>query len=196
MDFYELLGVPADAADAEIKTAYRRLAKILHPDRGATGDVDRFRRVQEAYETLSDPTRRRSYDAARAGVAPEDVVPLSWTAWTRGFEEPIPWYRENLRASRGRERHRGPVHLDIVMTEEEAMRGGEVVLEVPSDAKCRRCDGAGFDFSGWCADCLGDGLVRTFEILRFRLPPGVETGDVVSARRPGGALVRALVRLR
>jgi molecular chaperone DnaJ len=189
MDFYERLGVSPSATEAEIKTAYRRLAKILHPDSGTPGDVARFRGIQEAYETLSDPEKRRSYDA---GSAPGHAVPVSWTG---GFEEPIPWFRETRRVS-PRERFEAPVHLDIVMTEEEAMRGGEVILEVPSDASCGRCDGAGFDFFGWCRACLGDGLVRTFERLRFRLPAGVETGDVVSAARPDGAFVRALVRVR
>jgi molecular chaperone DnaJ len=189
MDFYGLLGVSRDATDSEIKTAYRRLAKILHPDSGTPGDVERFRSIQEAYETLSDPEKRRSYDA---GGTPEHAVPVSWTG---GFEEPIPWFRETRRIS-PRQRFREAVHLDIVMSEEEAMRGGEVILEVPSDSSCRRCDGVGFDFFGWCRTCLGDGLVRTFERLRFRLPAGVETGDVVSAARPDGAFVRALVRVR
>ena len=192
MDFYGLLGVSRDATDAEIKTAYRRLAKILHPDSGTPGDVERFRSIQEAYETLSDPARRASYDAVGAGIAGQ-AVPVSWTG---GFEEPIPWFSETRRASPPRDRFREPVHLDIVMTEEEAMRGGEVILEVPSDASCGRCDGVGLDFFGWCRACLGDGLVRTFERLRFRLPAGVETGDVVSAARPDGAFVRALVRVR
>jgi molecular chaperone DnaJ len=189
MDFYELLGVSPDASDAEVKTAYRRLAKVLHPDSGHPGDVDRFRSIQEAYETLSDPAKRRSYDASRGGAS-EHVVPVSWTG---GFEEPLPWFHETRRSSRRSDR---AIHLDIVMTEEEAMRGGEVVLEVPSETSCRRCDGVGLDFFGWCADCLGEGHVKRFERLRFRLPAGVETGDVVSASRRDGAFVRALVRVR
>lgn len=58
--YYALLGVGNQATESEIKTAYRRLAFQAHPDRG--GDADEFRKIQSAYETLSDPSRRRKYD--------------------------------------------------------------------------------------------------------------------------------------
>ena len=61
-DLYRILGVPAEAAPGEIKRAYRRIAFSAHPDVGARPDPDRFREAREAYEVLSDPARRRSYD--------------------------------------------------------------------------------------------------------------------------------------
>ncbi|MBW4716097.1 J domain-containing protein [Saccharothrix obliqua] len=60
VDYYELLGVGRDASTAEIKSAYRSLAKVMHPDAG--GSSVTFRMLQEAYDTLRDPTRRRDYD--------------------------------------------------------------------------------------------------------------------------------------
>src|SRR5579883_3433646 len=67
---YETLGVREDATDGEIKDAYRRLAIIEHPDQniGDPGAADRFRAVQAAYETLSDPGRRSAYDASLRGA--------------------------------------------------------------------------------------------------------------------------------
>jgi molecular chaperone DnaJ len=61
-DFYRVLGVSTGAAPAEIKRAYRRIAFDVHPEVGERPDPERFREVHEAYETLSDPDRRRSYD--------------------------------------------------------------------------------------------------------------------------------------
>jgi curved DNA-binding protein CbpA len=61
-DLYRVLGVSTQAAPGEIKRAYRRIAFAVHPDVGERPDPERFREVHDAYETLSDPDRRRSYD--------------------------------------------------------------------------------------------------------------------------------------
>lgn len=62
-DYYAALGVPKDASSEEIRGAYRRLAKQWHPDRNSRADAgDQFRRIQEAYEVLSDPVLRAEYD--------------------------------------------------------------------------------------------------------------------------------------
>ena len=60
---YDLLGVPEDATDAQLKKAYRVAAKTCHPDVNPDAEPGRFGRVAEAYETLGDPARRRAYDA-------------------------------------------------------------------------------------------------------------------------------------
>lgn len=60
IDYYELLGVPRDATSSEIRSAYRALAKAMHPDTGGTAGA--FRLLREAYDTLADPERRADYD--------------------------------------------------------------------------------------------------------------------------------------
>lgn len=67
-DYYDTLGVKPDASDAEIKSAYRRLARKYHPDVSKeSGAEDKFKAASEAYEALKDPERRKAYDQLRAG---------------------------------------------------------------------------------------------------------------------------------
>ncbi|WP_318533289.1 MULTISPECIES: J domain-containing protein [Actinoalloteichus] len=88
VDHYELLGVRRSASAADIKTAYRQLAKTMHPDAGGTSGA--FRLLTEAYETLYDPVLRAEYDrsstlrrlpASRPHVATEHAAPLRRTPW-------------------------------------------------------------------------------------------------------------------
>lgn len=188
-DFYAILGVPRDATDTEIKTAYRQLVKRFHPDSGSPPDLERFRHVQEAYETLSNPDRRRAYDArgARSGSG---FPPVSWGG---GFEEPIGPLR-GFREVFGRREIRP--HFDLMMSDAEARRGASAVLEIPRDSLCHACRGSGGEAFGWCPHCRGAGSLRGYERLVFHVPPGVEHGDYVTARTSDGRPVRARVFIR
>jgi DnaJ-class molecular chaperone len=183
VSYYGLLQVSSDASEIEIKAAYRRLARQYHPDSGQPGDVERFREIQQAYETLSDAERRRAYDRTRS-----HAVPVSWTG---GFEEPLAPFREVF----ARPRPVPAVELDIVLSEDEAARGGDAVLEIAKDIDCPECGGSGFGFYGWCPGCRGEGSVLARERIRFRIPSGAESGDVLQARAGDGSSVRARIRV-
>src|ERR1051325_1132629 len=81
MDFYIILGIERSASVGEIKRAYKRLARKYHPDinPGDRTAVAQFRQISEAYETLSDPERRRRYDTAGVFAATTEAA-------TFGFE--------------------------------------------------------------------------------------------------------------
>src|SRR4051812_4151196 len=66
-DYYKALGVPKDASASDIKKAYRKLARQFHPDanKGDVASEERFKEISEAYDVLSDDTKRREYDEAR-----------------------------------------------------------------------------------------------------------------------------------
>lgn len=86
-NYYEVLGVSQHAAPQEIRRAFRRLARRFHPDAGAEGSEERFQEVSEAYRTLSDPERRRSYDRALQVTTPAvrtqsaAAIPLESGPW-------------------------------------------------------------------------------------------------------------------
>ena len=61
MDYYEILGIARDASKADVKKAFRKLAHQHHPDKG--GDESKFKKINEAYQTLSDDSRRKQYDS-------------------------------------------------------------------------------------------------------------------------------------
>lgn len=78
-DSYGKLGVPPSATPDQIKAAYRKKAAQYHPDKNQSADAPlRFREVQEAYELLSDPERRKAYDEYRQRSLIEDPAQVAW----------------------------------------------------------------------------------------------------------------------
>lgn len=164
-DFYALLGIGRDANDAEIKFAYRALARELHPDSGH-GDPaaeERFKLVTVAYETLRDPERRQIYDvhgpeglrrSAGAGAGFGDVSDIFEAFFGRGFG--------------GGGGHRGPpqgsdIEVAVKLEFSEAIFGSEPEVKLRAPVACATCDGSGARPGTTpvsCAGCGGAGEVR------------------------------------
>ena len=81
-DYYAILGITANATLAEIKTTYRKLASQLHPDKNASSDAPaKFRKVQEAYEVLSDTDKRKSFDETRRRGLLDNPIDTAHEIW-------------------------------------------------------------------------------------------------------------------
>jgi molecular chaperone DnaJ len=170
-DYYEVLGVAKTAAQAEIRTAYRKLARQYHPDLNKGEDAeDRFKEVNEAYEVLSNDQKRAQYDRfGHAGLGGQGGFGAG------GFDGGISEIFEQFfggaftRGSGGAPRRHGPtpgqdLRASITIDFEEAVRGTQVQLTIQRFEQCTTCKGNGSAPGTTpirCVQCAGMGEVRT-----------------------------------
>jgi len=200
-DYYDVLGVSADAGAEEIKRAYRQLARRYHPDISGDDRGVAFLEVARAYDVLSDPSRRRSYDSA---------LPLPVRGYRGEWVSVDPLTDEvaidfpSVATVLDRMRHAffggGPsvtLSAEIVLTPREAFDGVTVPLDVPLRRTCPRCGGRGETWAEWCASCRGLGEVSTDHEMQVRVPPGVRSGALFrfSVTPPGAPVTLVEVRV-
>ena len=186
-DYYELLGVEQGATEAELKKAFRRKARELHPDVSAEPDAqERFRQVAEAYEVLSNAETRQLYDRfghaglKRGGFTPSfDLGNLS-DLFAAFFGDDLFGATGQRRAARG-----GDVGVAVEVELTEAATGVGRTVEVELAVTCEPCGGSGAEpgtDTVVCPDCGGSGAVR--HVSRSLFGEFVRTQP---CRRCGGA---------
>jgi molecular chaperone DnaJ len=162
-DYYEVLGVSKSATEVEIKRAFRARARQYHPDVNKDDGAEmRFKEINEAYEVLSDQSKRSTYD--QFGHAGVNGAGYQNYAGFDGFADIF----EQFFGAGGRRTQRGPqrgsdLRYDLRVSFEEAVFGSEKVLEVPTWRACSRCSGSGAEpDSGQtvCPTCHGSGEIR------------------------------------
>jgi molecular chaperone DnaJ len=173
-DYYEVLGVNRDASDEEIKKAYRRLAMKHHPDRNPDNpkSEELFKEAKEAYEILSEAKKRQAYDQyGHAGVDPSMGGGGAGGAGFGNFSDAFSDIFGDIFGNRagggggGRSNvYRGAdLRYNLEVTLEEAARGTETRIRIPTMAECDSCHGSGAKKGTepkTCPTCGGHGQVR------------------------------------
>jgi molecular chaperone DnaJ len=219
-DYYEVLGVGRNASEEEIRAAYRRLALRYHPDRnpGDKGAEARFKEINEAYEVLSDPEKRRLYDqyghqwrwvhqyGGAPGTAPGATSsgyassPWTWRAHTTTPEDLLGDLLggdllERFFGVRTGPARRTRVEQEVEISLEEAFSGTRRLLELSGEQPCLSCRQTGRGGRGVCPACGGRGFLTVPQRFEVTIPPGVDTGSRVRVT-PGGQEVILRIAVR
>lgn len=163
IDLYEILGVSRDASEEEVKKAFRQKARTFHPDNKETGNEEKFKEINQAYEVLSDPQKRAAYDqygmsGLRAGYESGDF----------GFNDLSDIFSQFFGAQSGRRRTNGPergsdLRYDLEIDFLESINGCTKEITINPLEDCGLCKGTGARPGTKlkpCKTCGGAGEVR------------------------------------
>ncbi len=208
---YAVLGIGRNENADGVRSAYLQLVKDFHPDHSGLASAGEFRAVQEAYDVLSDPVRRRVYDreldSRRFGVATRPVT----VDRRRPVEPLIPEAPAEALSPAGRiafgrdlgslfdavsgdlgssgilaDEPASEPDIEVWIPAEVAARGGDVEVELPVRIPCPACGGTGAGWPFGCVGCGGRGWLPARRAFRLSLPPALRPNTLVRLESAGG----------
>ena len=208
-DYYEVLGVDKNATDDELKKAYRKMAKKYHPDANPDNKEEaeaKFKEVNEAYETLSNPQKRRMYDQFGTadpqgfGGAGGPFGGGNYTYSTSGFDGFgdfgdlgdifSSFFGGGFGGRQSARKNNGPrkgadLNLSMDITFEEAFLGVEKEVVITRNETCEHCHGTGEVITEVCEICKGKGTIRKQPKIKVKIPAGIDDNQTVVLRGEG-----------
>lgn len=207
-DYYQILGVNRNATEKEIKQAFRRLARKHHPDLnpGDKSAEDKFKKINAAYEVLSDPEKRRKYD--QFGDQWEYAEQYAKSAGSEGSRQDfardgVTFEYSNVgdlgdifselfggfgsgTGMKGRPPRGQDMEYPIEVSLEEAYHGSKRTIELQTEEPCSACGGTGRVGKRTCTICHGAGGKIIPRRLEVKIPAGVKDGSRIRMAGEGG----------
>ena len=184
-NYYSILGVTPDSTFAEIKSAYRTLARKYHPDINPDG-AQRFKDVSEAYSTLCDTKKRTQYDTINGFFKTEKTKttsekaheeykktasePINKEKFYEKFDDIFPKKKKSV-PKRGDD-----INEDISITIKDALRGCDRTINVLHTSECPHCKGRKFINGAVCSFCDGTGEKSELRKITVKIPKNVKNG--------------------
>jgi DnaJ-class molecular chaperone len=214
-DYYAVLGVPKNAAEKDIKSAYRKLARKWHPDANPNNPKEaeeKFKEISEAYEVLGDPDKRKKYDVLgpnwqqaaqqaeqqrryRTNVGGEEFefdlgdgpggAPSGFSDFFDVFFSGVG--RRQTAQGQGFARRGQDLETTMEVSLRDAYAGGTKAISLQIEDVCPRCHGTGTEARRLCPQCHGTGRILLNKRFEVTIPRGIADGQRIRLAGQGGA---------
>ena len=211
-DYYAILGVPKNAPEKDIKSAYRKLARKWHPDANPKNPKEaeeKFKEISEAYEVLGDPEKRKKYDVLgpnwqqaahqaeqqrryRTTVDGQEFDFDFGEGGPSGFSDFFDMFfsgvgRRQTTQRSGIARRGEDLETTIELNLRDIYQGGHKAVSLQIEDLCPRCHGSGTEGRRLCSQCHGTGRVLSNKRFEVSIPRGIREGQRIRLAGQGGA---------